>query len=53
MPISNAMIIEKHFDKIAIILTWFLLMVLTSVIVIPLAMIRNSKKAKIAVAAPE
>jgi hypothetical protein len=53
MPISNAITIEKQFDKMAIILTWFLLMVLTSVIVIPLAMIRNSKKAKIAVAAPE
>jgi hypothetical protein len=53
MPISNAITIEKQFDKMAIILTWFLLMVLTRVIVIPLAMIRNSKKAKIAVAAPE
>jgi hypothetical protein len=44
MPISNAITIEKQFDKIAIILTWFLLMILTSVIVIPWAMIRNSKK---------
>jgi hypothetical protein len=44
MPISNAITIEKQFDKIAIILTWFLLMVLTSVIVIPLAMFRNSNK---------